>query len=471
MKIFKYLGLTLAAVVALLVLLIVAVALFFDPDDHKAQLQQVVEQKTGRTLQLPGRLELTWFPWLAVEFGPAALGNAPGFGEQPFLELGRARLGVRLSGLLLRRRLEFDTLRIERPVLRLAIDAAGRDNWTDLVEQLTAEPASPATPAGETPFAVAFSGLRVAGGALELADAREASRLELLDLDVQTGALQAGVPFDLHAGFTYRSDPSAAIATRLAARTTLDPDRSRLRLEEPSFELRLQGEGWPDTGLPLNVRSGPVELDWDAQTLAMPDLVVESLGARLSGALTGKQIIDAPQLSGPLRLETLALRDWLVKAGIAPPVTRDPKAFGSLAFSGQLEFTPKAFALESLQLRLDDSTVTGRVGVADLDAGILPLRFTLGVDRIDVDRYLSPESEGASSAGAGGSGEADADAARASASAGAAEEPVALPVELLRGLDMVGQLDLGQGQFAGMSVSAVRLGVNAKQAKLRLFPL
>jgi len=505
----KYVGLAVGALAALLLLLMLAVALFFDPNDYKDRLQRVVEERTGRELQLAGPLELAWFPWLAVEFGPATLGNAAGFGEAPFLEIGRARLGVRIAALVLRRRLEFDTLRIERPVLRLAMAADGRNNWSDLVDRLTAEPAAPEAALGGPRLTVAFSGLRVTGGALELTDARDAGRIELKDLDVETGAPQAGVPFGLRAGFTYRSDPAASIATTLAARTTLDPERSRLRLDEPRFDLRLQGGDWPSPGLPLSLRSGPIELDWSAQTLAMPQLVVESLGARLTGDLTGRQIVDDPRISGPLRLEKLALRDWLIKAGIELPATRDPKALGSLELSGQLAATPKAFALESLKLRLDDSSATGRLGIDDLDAEVLPLRFELSVDRLDLDRYLPPDGAAAPAAGAsGGAGGASGTATRTGSGAGtastqvaaaaasvpaaattttaataaatgrapvstspAAEEPFELPVELLRGLDLVGLLELGRGQFAGMPVTAVRLGVNAQQAKLRLFPL
>ena len=413
---------------------------------------------------------------------------------------------MRIAGLVLRRRLEFDTLRIEQPVLRLAVAADGRNNWTDLVDRLTAEPAAPEAAPGGPPLTVAFSGLRIESGALEFTDARDAGRIELSDLDVETGAPQAGVPFDLRASFTYRSDPASSIATTLAARTTLDPGRSHLRLEEPHFELRLQGEGWPSAGLPLDVRSGPIDLDWSAQTLAMPQLVVESLGARLTGDLTGRQIIDDPKLGGPLRLEKLALRDWLAKAGIELPATRDPAALGSLELSGQLAATSKTLALESLQLRLDDSSATGRLGIDGLDAEVLPLRFELKVDRIDFDRYLPPDEKGSAPAAAVGSGTngrssarsptgsgagtastqtlaADASTSatttatatvakdRAPASTSTAEQPFELPVDLLRDLDLVGLLELGRGQFAGMPVTAVRLGVNAQQAKLRLFPL
>jgi uncharacterized protein involved in outer membrane biogenesis len=53
------------------------------------------------------------------------------------------RLGLRVSALP-RRRLEFDTVRIDKPVLRLAVDAAGRDNWSGLAGDDAADGASQA---------------------------------------------------------------------------------------------------------------------------------------------------------------------------------------------------------------------------------------------------------------------------------------------------------------------------------------
>ena len=41
--------------------------------------RSMVEEKTGRELTLSGDLKLSVFPWIAIESGPAALGDAPGF--------------------------------------------------------------------------------------------------------------------------------------------------------------------------------------------------------------------------------------------------------------------------------------------------------------------------------------------------------------------------------------------------------
>ena len=471
MKMLKYVGLALAGLVVLSLLVVLGVVLLFDPNDQKARLAQLVEQRTGRSLQVPGRLELRWFPWLAVEIGEASLGNAPGFGAEPMLQIGGARLGVRLSGLLLRRRLEFDTLRLQRPVVRLAIAPDGHDNWSDVLDRLSSD-AAPAASGGATPLEMHFADLRLEDGQLLLTDARDSSRIELSGLQVTTGALRTGEPFDLTSSFTLRTDPTLAITTEIAGRASVVTAGPRLRLESPRIALRLQGEGWPRDGLPIAISGGPFEFDAAAQTLALPGLKLESLGAQLEGELEGQRMIDDPRLAGRVRLAPLAAREWLARAGIDLPAMRDPKALGSLSFEGQLSATPKQLALESLTLRLDDSTARGSVGIPDLDAETLPLRFDLAVDRLDIDRYLAPgAASGKPVPAAAASVAAGAKGQRAAADRQAATEPFKLPVELLRELDLVGALRLARGQVAGMAVTDLNLGIDAQAAKLRLNPL
>ncbi len=64
--------------------MLVAVYLFFDPNDYKDRIAAAVKQSTGRELLLPGKLSLSIFPWIAIETGEASLGNPPGFGNEKF---------------------------------------------------------------------------------------------------------------------------------------------------------------------------------------------------------------------------------------------------------------------------------------------------------------------------------------------------------------------------------------------------
>ncbi len=96
----KLLGFLVAGIIALALLLLLGVALFVNPNDYKGRIEQQVKTTTGRDLTLQGDIKLSVFPWIALELGPASLGNAEGFGTEPFLSVQKAALRVRLLPLL-----------------------------------------------------------------------------------------------------------------------------------------------------------------------------------------------------------------------------------------------------------------------------------------------------------------------------------------------------------------------------------
>ena len=102
-SIFKYLAITIGAVLALVIVAGIAVSLFFDPNDFRDQIQEGVKESTGRDLVIEGDIELDIFPWLALDVGKASLGNAEGFGDEPMARFDRATLSVKLLPMLLNR--------------------------------------------------------------------------------------------------------------------------------------------------------------------------------------------------------------------------------------------------------------------------------------------------------------------------------------------------------------------------------
>jgi len=92
-----------AAVAALLVIGGVSVMLLFDPNDHRENLEFFVKEVTGRELVIEGDIDVSLFPWLAIEIGRTRLGNAVDFGDKPFASFDKARLSIRLMPMLLRR--------------------------------------------------------------------------------------------------------------------------------------------------------------------------------------------------------------------------------------------------------------------------------------------------------------------------------------------------------------------------------
>ena len=140
-RILKLLGIVGGAVLAVIVIAMVGLTLLFDPNDYKEEISVAVEQATGRQLRLDGDLELDIFPRLRIAVGAAELGNAEGFGDEPFASIQGAGLAVGLLPLL-SRRVEIDEARLEGLVLNLARNEQGRNNWQDMGGTAAPEPVS-----------------------------------------------------------------------------------------------------------------------------------------------------------------------------------------------------------------------------------------------------------------------------------------------------------------------------------------
>ena len=124
----KIVGVTVGAIIALIILFLLAVWLFVNPNDYKGRIEQTVQQSTGRTLALSGDIKLSVFPSISLQLGPASLGNPPGFGSEPFASLQRASLQVRLMPLL-HKELQIGHVEVDGLELMLKTNAQGHGNW------------------------------------------------------------------------------------------------------------------------------------------------------------------------------------------------------------------------------------------------------------------------------------------------------------------------------------------------------
>ena len=151
----------------------------------------------------------------------------------------------------------------------------------------------------------------------------------------------------------------------------------------------------------------------------------------------------------PLKLEPVSLREWLPKLGIELPQTTRSRSVQAAELLRQRGADEDLGGARRHRLQLDDTTAKGMLGVADFAAKAL--RFDLNVDRINADRYLPPPLE-------------------KPAQRPPKEPPAEIPVDMLRKLNARGQLRVGEAIFAGIKFTKLRLGVNARDGKVRFNP-
>jgi AsmA protein len=445
----KILGVIVGGVIGLMAIALLGVWLFVDPNHYKARIAAAVKQATGRDLVLQGDIKLSVFPWIALELGPATLGNPPGFAAQSFLSFRHAAVRARLLPLL-HQRLEIARVEIDGLDVRLQKNAAGQGNWQGFgrtPDPATGHAATPARPLQ------GLTGIKLSGARFSY------QQLTLENLNLETGpfAENGVVPITLH------FEVNRGVATEHATVNTTfdfsgDALTQRYRIAALNFNslINLAHDNRP---VRWDVATPVIDVDLGTQTLNAPSIAVDVAGAHVNGNLKGAKIVDDLSLSGSLSLAPLLVREFIPRLGGTDPKTQDPRALSLVSASTAFAYGGNAARLDDLKVTLDDTHLAGSIAVTDLDTQAL--KFDLSADRIDVDRYLAPEGQAPQPevGAAGGSAKAGA-AAKAGASA---DKP--------RPLQANGTLSIGSLHMSPLDLSNVKLTLAASAGLMHVFPL
>ncbi|WP_299232015.1 AsmA family protein [uncultured Halomonas sp.] len=496
---------------------VIYVTTFLDPEDLKPELEEVVKERTGLTLDLKGPLSWSFYPRLGVgvEQAEAWLPEQSIEQDMAFMAFRRAEVSLAFTSLL-RGEVAIDGMALDGLRLNLSRDERGRGNWETLLERLADDdeelptPASASTaptPGGSGP-SVAFNIARVEikdgevnytdraiGRSLHLKGLSVTGRnvnprrpfpfttsFQLLGHDTPTGAgdtvpklasdvtLQGRLALALAERRYSLEDLSLVTHNQLAGvkspqqlelsgqRLVVDARERQLRLERGTLNATLEHAALGEAPLSL-VMDFVLESDLADGSAQLRDLTLSGNdGLRLSGNLNLAALYDEPRYDGQLRLAPTSLRPWLERFG-SLPATADPQALSDVALTTPLEGDLQQVDLTGMTLVLDDSTFTGRL-TAGLDGR--RLEAELQGDSLNLDAYL-PAASWATPDGAGlwspGIGRAY------------AQEGDMLPVDWLRDLSLDASLTLSQLRLGGLEFQDASLALEGEDGRLRLASL
>ena len=439
MRALKILAIAVGGLIALLVLVLLGVWLFVDPNHYKGTITRAVRDSTGRELALPGDIKLSVFPWIALELGPASLGNPSGFGSAPFASLQHASVRVRLLPLL-RREIEIGRVEVDGLDLRLVKNATGKGNW----EGFGGKSSAPQAPAGSTALPE-LAGLALRNSRISYQD------MVAEHIDMTVGRVSPGVAVPIDAKLDLTTGPGAqplALAGNL--NVTLDTAKQQYRIAPLHLEGTVPSKP-PASALAWKFSAPDVSLNLSAQTLSAPTFDAQFANAHVSGGLQGRKIVDSPNISGSFKLDAVALRELMTQLGTAAPAMRDAQALDKLAGSGEFSYGGNALRATKLDVRLDDSTLTGNAAITNLDTKAMS--FELALDRINLDRYRAPVT-----------------AAPKAAPPKAPAKPTELPNATLKSLQLKGTATIGSLTVSGMNLTQVHVGIDSDGGVTRVAP-
>ncbi len=435
----KILAGLLGGIVILVVAVLVGVWLFVNPNDYRGRIAAAVTQSTGRELVLKGDIKLSVFPWVALELGPASLGNPPGFGEEPFMAFNRAAIRVKLMRLL-HQRLDIDRVEIDGLDVRLRKNAKGTGNWENFGQTKQLEPKADNSNAG-----AAFEGL----AGIKITNAKVSyPGLDIQKFNLETGAFGGSAVTPISISFeASRGSPAETVTLNAKFDLSADAEHKQLKLAAVNLSglLAEPGDGRPTH---WEMSAPTMEADFTAQTAAVPAFTLSFAGAQVAGKLQATKLIDDLRLTGSASLAPLVLREFAPRLAITLPKTRDPKALTNLSGSTDFMYGAGGMRLDNLTAQLDDTHLKGNVALAGEPRAA---KFNLTIDAIDVDRYMNPDPAPTTPA--------------PKKVAETAEQAAAAKI-----MDADGTLTMGSVHFAPLDFTNVKLTLSSKDNVLHLYP-
>jgi AsmA protein len=329
--------------------------------------------------------------------------------------------------------------------VNLARDAGGRDNWQDLGGGTEQQPEADAEEAGSgAALDLDIGAIVIERAQINWSDAAAGTGWQLADFNMDADGFGPDQAFPLSLGFSLAGDEvNVSVAASMDA--TLGLADNRYRLENLDVELVGDGPGWPGGQGEVGLAFSVFEADLQAETLNLEDLVLDVLGLTINGTLEGRQLFSDLVLGGTVEFETFDPQELLSTLDIELE-TADPDVLRSATLRAELAYDANRIMREQLELMLDDSELSGALGlVAD------NLRFDLEIDSINIDRYLPPAEEGAAE------------------EEGSLDE-VDLPLETLRTLSASGEMTINETQFSGLTLSDVEFSFSANDGRVALQP-
>ena len=449
-----------AALAGLFAVAAVALLLFFDPNDFREDVERAVMDSTGRELNIEGDVSLQLFPWLAVEIGQARLGNAPGFGDEPFAELERAELSVRVLPLFMRQEVTVGTAEIDGLRLSLSVDEQGRTNWDDFVSQdeadaqreadaqLAAEVVEMTAPSDRG--ALDISGVDISNAFIRYTQLATGESYTLSDVNLEVGRVSDDLePVPASGSMRFDVQP-AGISGDVEFRTVVAFDTDNGVVSWDGFLFEGVVEGLVDAPTRVRFATDGIEVRLEDQVVSMQPLELSALNVDVRAEVEPFSYAGAIEPTASIAVDAFSPRSLMHMFGVEPPETADPVALSSVMISANAAVGETTISLTDIDFKVDDTTFTGSLSLPLGDGG--SFRFDLDGDAIDLNRYMAPASE-------------------AAAVEPGDTVPVEIPADLVRAVNANGKMKITSVVLGRLQLDNVTLGLNSSDGRMRLHPI
>jgi AsmA protein len=445
-KFFKYLLIALTAIIVLVVAAAFIFAATFNPNDYKPTLIKLMQDKTQRTLAIPGDIRLTFFPRIGAELGRISLSERRS--AQSFASAEQVRVSVALMPLF-SRQVMIDRVLVDGLKVSLQHHKDGSSNYGDLIPRTeggsTPEKPLPADQAEVKALLLDVGGITLSNASLKFSDEASQRQLAVSGLRLSTGPIAQGKASHLEFAATVQGN-QPALALQLGMKSGFTPDLSRRRLVFDGMKASVRGRAATLSDLDITLSAPSLELS--PVIIRTPEMTLESAFTQGGHKFVARFGVA---LQGDLNTNRFELDKLSVYGNLPNPAgdTVTLKAQGKLSAD-----LPHETLQAALTGQLDSTNFDIKAGVKKFARPVINFDVVLG--ELDADRYLPKSEKPVGSA-----------PAKAQATAG----DQAIDLSALQLLDAHGSVKIASLQITNLKAKDIRLQLKLTAGKAELKPL
>jgi AsmA protein len=277
MKLLKWVLIAAGTVVLLFAATLAFIAATFDPNQYKAQVAELVKEKTQRTLTIEGDIGLMLFPKLGVHLGKTRLSEFRS--DKDCAGLDDMRVSLALIPLL-SRQVVVDQIQLDGLRANLVKYKDGKTNFDDLLgggkKEDTTKPPEPAQGQAQAPIKLEVEGVRISRAALTWKDEATGADYAISELNLKTGRVAQRIPMTFDLAATIRSN-QPKVEVNLQVGGTLVPDLEKQVFLLTGLTVKINGVAAGVSRLAAELQA-EIEAHTQSQQIDIGKLTFEASG-------------------------------------------------------------------------------------------------------------------------------------------------------------------------------------------------
>ncbi len=469
----KSLKLLFKIIVALVVVLVIAVVVFvstFDANNYKTQIIEQVENATGRTFNIAGKIDLSVFPWIGLEIENVTLGNAEGFKAEHFAAIKKLDVKVHLLPLL-KKEVEVKKLSLRGLNLSLEVAKNKANNWSNLSQSDGGETAlvqeeDRAMDDKTSPMSfLKIKGFEFTDAVVHYDDRSTGTISTLSALNLETGKIQFDQPTDIDFSARVKSN-KPEIDTQLNAVTklTFNKELNNFKLRDFVFTVLAQKNEFLPQEEKVEIKA-TVDVSMDDQLVTLKQVTLNALGVTTVANLTVAEFLETPLIKGGIEVKSFNAKEVAKRMAIDLPEMAGKNALQNVSLKTRLKMHGEKVEADDFILSFDGQALSGWLHVLNLTKQ--QIRYDLSLDELNLNDYLAADAGVVTGEAVNEGGVAS----RGGNVDTAGDEKIVLPTEMLRKLDVQGDFRIAALTAKEYEIKQLSMSTQASKGLIHIKPL